>query len=94
MLSNKSNLNPDNLQVTFTAYKYNPDTKTINVTSNDGTAIYDSFRYDSTYYFKLPNTNLTGSALVEYCKQNNIMIRVDVDGKNDGYGIHFLYCYK
>ena len=93
-LSNKSNLNPDNLQVTFTAYKYNPDTKTINVTSNDGTAIYDSFRYDSTYYFKLPNTNLTGSALVEYCKQNNIMIRVDVDGKNDGYGIHFLYCYK
>lgn len=93
-LSNNSNLNPDILQVTFTAYKYNPDTMTINVMSNDGTAVYDDFRYDSTYNFRLANTNLTGSALVEYCKQNNIMIRVDVDGKNDGYGIHFLYCYE
>ena len=93
-LSNSSNLNADNLQVTFTAYKYSPDTKTINVTSNDGTAIYESFRYDETYELKIPNVDLKGSDLVNYCKQNNIMIRVDVDGKNDGYGIHYLYCYK
>lgn len=93
-LSGNSNLNPDNLQVTFTSYKYNPTTKTINVMSNDGTAIYDDFRYDYTYNLKVANTDLTGAALVNYCKDNNIMIRVDVDGKNDGYGIHFLYCYK
>lgn len=93
-LSEKSNLDPNKLQIIFTAYKYNPDTNTIYPYSNDGTAIYEDFKYDVTYDLKLPNVQLTGAALVEYCKQNNIMIRVDVCGKDDGFGVVFLYCYK
>lgn len=92
--SEKSNLDPAKLAISFTAYKYNPNTNTIYPLSNDGSAIYEDFQYDKTFNFKIPNVNLEGPALVEYCKENNIMIRADVYGKDDGYGIVFLYCYK
>lgn len=93
-IGEKSNINPDKISLSFTAYKYNPDTKTIYTYSNDGTAIYENFKYDTVYDIKIPNVDLRGSALVEYCKQNNIMIRIDVNDKNDVYGVPFLYCYK
>lgn len=93
-LSDKSNLDPSKIRVIFSALKYNPDTNTINVFSSDGTAIYEDFRYDETYELKIPNVDLKGSDLVNYCKQNNIMIRIDVNDKDDVYGARFLYCYK
>ncbi|MCD8000861.1 MAG: hypothetical protein LUH21_26965 [Clostridiales bacterium] len=89
-----SEIDADSLLIDFTAYKYNPDTNTIYVFSNDGTAIYEDFEFDKEYDLKIPNTDLRGTALVEYCKQNNILIRVDVNNKTDGIGVSFLYCYK
>lgn len=93
-LGNKSNIDPETIQLSFTAYKYNPETRTIYIASNDGSAIYEDFKYDKIYDLKIPNVDYRGTALVEYCKQNNIMIRIDVSDKNDGYGVPFMYCYK
>lgn len=93
-LGNKSNVNPETIQLSFTAYKYNPETRTIYIASNDGSAIYEDFKYDKTYDLKIPNVDYRGAELVKYCKQNNIMIRIDVSDKNDGYGVPFMYCYK
>lgn len=93
-IGEKSNLSSEGLQISFAAFKYNPDTKTIFVMSNDGTAIYEDFYYDKIYDFKLENVNLTGPDLVNYCKQNNIMILVSITRKADGFGVPYLYCYK
>lgn len=82
------------LSIDFTAYKYNSNTNTIYPFSNDGTAIYEDFQFEKEYDLKIPNTDLRGAALVEYCKQNDILIRVDVSNKTDGIGVYFLYCYK
>lgn len=89
-----SEIDASNLLIDFAAYKYNPDTNTIYPFSNDGTAIYEDFEFEKNYDLKIPNTDLRGAALVEYCKQNNILIRVDVNNKTDGIGVCFLYCYK
>lgn len=93
-LSEKSNLDPERLNISFTSYKYNPTSNIIDPVSNNGTAIYEEFKYDNNYNFKIPGVDLTGAALVNYCKQNNIMIRVDVYDKSDGYGIAFFYYYN
>ena len=78
----------------FAVYRYNPGTNTIYPFSNDGTAVYEDFQFGRTYDFKITNTDLTGPALVEYCKQNDLVICVDVSNRIDGIGVSFLYCYE
>lgn len=91
---NLSNVNPQNLNVSIAVYKYNPDTNTIYPFSNDGTAVYLPFEYDKVYDIQIANTNLTGSALVEYCKANNLVIAINAFDitTNDGRG--FMICYE
>lgn len=88
------NIDENALILDFAAYTYSPQTNTINVFSNDGTAVYEDFQFGRVYNFKLEGVNATGSALVEYCKQNDIIIRVDVSNRIDGVGVSFLYCYE
>lgn len=94
-LGNKSNLDPSQIKVSFADYKYNPETNTINVFSNKGSAVYaGNLQYDTPFEFKIEGINLSGQDFVNYCKQNDILIRVDINGVTDNYGIYLLYCYE
>ncbi len=50
--------------------------------------------FEKKYDLKIPDINLTGAALVEYCKQNDILILVGVNDSSSGLGVSFLYCYE
>lgn len=89
-----SEIDANRLVIGFSAFKYNPDTNTIYPFSNDGTAIYEDFEFEKSYDLKIPNTELRGTALVEYCKQNNILILVSISNRDNGIGVSFLYCYE
>lgn len=94
-LSNGSDLDPTNLEIIFSDLKYNPNTNTIDVFSNKGTAVYaGDFKYDIPYDFKIEGVDLTGQDFINYCKDNDIMIRVDIRQKNTATSISFLYCYE
>ena len=89
-----SNINPQNLNVSMAAYKYSPENNTIYAFSQDGTAIYLPFEYDKVYDIQIPETNLTGSALVEYCKNNNIAIAINAFDITTNNSRGFIICYK
>lgn len=93
-LSTKSNIKPDNLRISYAVYKYNPSTNTIYPFSNDGTALYEDFQYDKEYDIKINEVDLRGSALVNYCKQKNIVIAINVFNPLNNDALGNMVCYK
>lgn len=89
-----SNVNPQNLNVSMAVYRYNPETNTIYAFSQDGTAIYLPFEYDKVYNIQITNTNLTGKALVEYCKNNNLAIAINAFDVTTNNARGFIICYE
>lgn len=93
-LSSESNIKPDNLKISYAVFKYNPSTNTIYPFSNDGTAIYEDFQYDKEYDIKINDVDLRGSALVNYCKQKNIVIAINVFDPLNNNALGNIVCYK
>lgn len=89
-----SNVSPENLNVSMATYKYSPENNTIYAFSQDGTAIYLPFEYDKNYTIQITNTNLTGKALVDYCKANNIAIAINAFDVTTNSNRGFIICYK
>ena len=89
-----SNVSPENLNVSIATYKYSPENNTIYAFSQDGTAIYLPFEYDKNYTIQITNTDLTGKALVEYCKAKNIAIAINAFDVTTNNGRGFIICYK
>ena len=92
--SSLSNINPSEIvDISFAAYRYSPENNIIYAFSQDGTATYLPFEYDKVYDIQIPETNLRGKELVNYCKQNNIVIAINAYDVN-GNALGLMVCYE